>query len=84
MPQGRPQDLPMQGEDGGEAKEKTNKQNLQHLHQQGGQKSRYNIFDQEEKEWKGDSNQGQQASHQGNGGQTHLGAKGDYFNHEEH
>jgi hypothetical protein len=37
------------------------------------------IFDQEEKEWKGDSNQGQQASQQRKGGKTHLGAKGDYF-----
>jgi hypothetical protein len=29
----------------GEAKEKANKQNLQHLHQQGEQKSCYTIFD---------------------------------------
>jgi hypothetical protein len=29
----------MQGEDRGEAKEKANKQNLQHLHQEGGQKT---------------------------------------------
>jgi hypothetical protein len=36
------------------------------------------------KKWKGDSNQGQQASQQRKGGQTHLGAKGDYFNHEKH
>jgi hypothetical protein len=36
------------------------------------------------KEWKGDSNQGQQASHQRKGGQTHLGAKGNYFNYEKH
>jgi hypothetical protein len=35
-----------------------NKQNLQHLHQQDGQKEPYTIFYQEEKEWKGDSNQG--------------------------
>jgi hypothetical protein len=42
------------------------------------------IFDQEEKEWKGDSNQGQQASQQRKGGQTHLGAKGNNFNHEKH
>jgi hypothetical protein len=38
----------MQGEDRGEVKEKVNKQNLQHLHPQGGQKGRYTIFDQEE------------------------------------
>jgi hypothetical protein len=37
---------------------KSNKQNPQHLHQQGGKKGCYTIFDQEEKEWKGDSNQG--------------------------
>jgi FtsZ-binding cell division protein ZapB len=43
------------------------KQNLQHLHQQGGQKSCYTILNQEEKEWKGDSNQGQQASQQKRG-----------------
>src|SRR5690349_8760229 len=40
----------------------------------------YTIFDQEEKEWKGDSNQGQQRK----GGQTHLGAKGNNLNHEKH
>jgi hypothetical protein len=60
------------------------KQNIQHLHKQGGQKGCYTIFDQEEKEWKGDSNQGQQASQQRERGQTHLGAKGNYFNHEKH
>jgi hypothetical protein len=43
----------------------------------------YTIFNQEEKEWKGDSNQGQQASQQRKGGQTHQGAKGDYLNHEK-
>jgi hypothetical protein len=48
MPQGRPQVLPMQGEDREEVKVKVNKENLQHLHQQGGQKGRYTIFDQEE------------------------------------
>jgi hypothetical protein len=74
----------MQGEDWGEAKEKGNKQNLQHLHQQGGQKGGYTIPNQEEKDWKFDSYQGQQASQQGKGGQTHLGAKGDYLNHEKH
>jgi hypothetical protein len=42
------------------------------------------IFDQEEKEWKGDSKQGQQASQQRKGCQTHLGAKGNNFNHEKH
>jgi hypothetical protein len=31
-----------------------------------------------------DSDQGQQASRQRKGGQTHLGAKGNYLNHEEH
>jgi hypothetical protein len=36
------------------------------------------------KKWKGDSNQGQQASQQRKGGQTHLGGKGNYFNHEKH
>jgi hypothetical protein len=49
LSQGRPQVLPMQGEDWGEAKEKANKQSLQHLYQQGGQKGGYTIFDQEEK-----------------------------------
>jgi hypothetical protein len=39
---------------------------------------------QEEKEWKGDSNQGQQASQQRERGQTHLGAKRNNFNHEKH
>jgi hypothetical protein len=33
---------------------------------------------------KGDSNQCQQASQQRKGGQTHLGAKGNNFNHEKH
>jgi hypothetical protein len=71
MPQGRPQVFPMQGDDQGQAKAKAQakaiKQNLQHLHQKGGQKGCYTIFDQEEKEWKGDSNQGQQASQQRKG-----------------
>jgi hypothetical protein len=31
-----------------------------------------------------DSNQGQQASQQRERGQTHLGAKGNNFNHEKH
>jgi hypothetical protein len=88
MPQGRPQVFPMQGDDRGQAKAKAQakavKQNLQHLHQKGGQKSCYTIFDQEEKEWKCDSNQGQQASQQRKGGQTHLGAKGNNFNYEKH
>jgi hypothetical protein len=44
MTQGKPQVLPMQSKDQREAKEKANKQNLQHLHQQGGQKDRYTIF----------------------------------------
>ena len=44
------------------------------------EKGCYTIFDQEEKEWKGDSNQGQQRK----GGQTHLGAKINNFNHEKH
>jgi hypothetical protein len=42
-----------------DAKAKAIKQNLQHLHQQGVQKGCYTIFDQEEKERKSDSNQGQ-------------------------
>jgi hypothetical protein len=67
MSQRRPQVFPMQGEDQGQAKAKANKQNLQDLHQQGGQKGCYTIFDQEEKECKGDSNQGQQASQQRKG-----------------
>jgi hypothetical protein len=36
------------------------------------------------KEWKGDSNEGQQASQQRKRGQIHLGAKGNYLNHEKH
>jgi hypothetical protein len=46
---------------------KSQQQNLQHLHQQGGQNDCYTIFDQEEKEWKGYSNQSQQASQQRKG-----------------
>jgi FtsZ-binding cell division protein ZapB len=48
------------------------------------EKGFYTIFNQEEKEWKGDSNHGQQASQQRKGGQTYLGAKRNYFNHEKH
>jgi hypothetical protein len=48
------------------------------------EKGYYTLFYQEEKEWKGDSNQGQQASQQRKSGQTHLGAKADYLNHEKH
>jgi hypothetical protein len=88
MPQGRPQVFPMQGDDRGQTKAKAQanaiKQSLQHLHQKGWQKGCYTIFDLEEKEWKGDSYQGQQASQQRKGGQTHLGAKGNNFNHEKH
>src|SRR5688572_9205101 len=43
MPQGRPQVFPMQDDDRGQAKAKAQakaiKQNLQHLHQKGGQKT---------------------------------------------
>ena len=69
MPQGRPQVLPMQGEDRvwEKARAQANKQNLQHLHQQDGQEGRYTIFDQEEKEWKGDSNQGNKQANKGKG-----------------
>jgi hypothetical protein len=70
----------MQGEDRGRQEENVNKQDLQHLHQQGGQKGHYTMLDQEKQEWKGDSNQGQQASQQqGKWRQMDLGAKGDYF-----
>jgi hypothetical protein len=47
--------------------QKAIKQNLQHLHQQGGQKGCYTIFDQEEKEWKGDSNQANKQANKGKG-----------------
>jgi hypothetical protein len=56
----------MQGEDRGEAKEKANKQSLQHLYQQGGQKGGYTIFDQEEKNGKViaiKANKGKRAKH---------------------
>jgi hypothetical protein len=60
----------MQGKDQGEAKEKANKQNLQHLHQQGGQKGHYTIFDQEKKNGKviaikanKQANKGKEAKH---------------------
>jgi hypothetical protein len=66
------------------AQAKAKKQNLQQLHRQGGQKVCYTILDQKEKEWKCDSNQGQQASQQRKEGQTNLGAKGNNFNHEKH
>jgi hypothetical protein len=62
LSQGRPQVLPMQGKEWGKAKEKeSNKKHLQHIHQQGGQKGGYTIPNQEEKEWKGNSHQGQQS-----------------------
>jgi hypothetical protein len=47
-------------------------------------KGRYIVFDQKEKEWKGDSNQDQQASQQRERGQTHLCVKGVYLNHEKY
>jgi hypothetical protein len=43
------------------------KQNLQHLHQKGGQNGCYTIFDQEEKEWKVDSNKANQQANKGKG-----------------
>jgi hypothetical protein len=70
----------MQGEDRGEAKEMANKQNIQHLHQQGGQKGFYTLFDQEEKNGKKIAIKANNEK----GGQTHLGGKGDYLNLEEH
>jgi hypothetical protein len=73
----------IQGKDRGRKEEKTNKQDLQHLYQKGGQKGSYTIYDQEE-EWKGDSYKGHQASQQRKRGQTNLGAKGYYLNHEKH
>jgi hypothetical protein len=54
----------MQGKDRRRKEEKSNKQNLQHLHQQGRQKGSYTIFNQEE-EWKGNSHQVRQARQQG-------------------
>jgi hypothetical protein len=59
-------------------KKKTNKQDLQHLYQQGGQEGRYLILNQEKEEWKGHSHQIQQAIQQGKGSQMNLGAKRDY------
>ena len=58
-------------------KQKANKQALQHLHQQGGQKSLHTLSLEEEKEWLGGGHQGEQASQQCD--QTHLGANEDYF-----
>jgi hypothetical protein len=79
----------MQGEDHGEAKEKGNKQNLQHIYQQGGAKGRYTILNEEVDERKGHSNQVQQASQQGKGGQVHekhqkgLGSKREVRNSKD-
>jgi hypothetical protein len=49
-PPSRRLSLPKQSEEWGEAKEKDNKQSLQHLHQQDEQKDSYTIPNQEEKE----------------------------------
>lgn len=75
----------MQGEEWGRSKEEreeTNKQALQHLHQQGGQKGFHTLSLEEEEKWQGGGHQGEQASQQW--GQTLLGAKGDHLQHEEH
>ena len=63
-------------------KKKTNKQALQHLHQQGGQKGLHTILVKEEEKCQGGGHQGEQASQQW--GQTLLGAKGNHFQHEEY
>jgi hypothetical protein len=68
----------------GEIRKKANKQDLQHLYQQGGQEGRYLILNQEKEERKGHSHQIQQAIQQGKGSQMNLGAKRDYFNYEKH
>ena len=50
----------MQGGEWGRSKEereKANKQALQHLHQQGGQKDLHTLSLEEEKEWQGSGNQ---------------------------
>jgi hypothetical protein len=72
----------MHGEDQGR-KEKGNKQGLQHLYQQGGQKGYHTILSQEEKQ-QCDSHQGQQASQQMKKVQTDLDVEGYYFKYEEH
>ena len=59
----------MQGEEWGRRKEereeqKANKQALQHLHQQGGQKGLHTILVKEEEKCQGGGHQGEQASQQ--------------------
>jgi hypothetical protein len=63
LSQGRAQVLPMQAEEQGKAKEQGNKQNLQNLHQQDGQKGCYTLLNKKE-EWKGYRNQSQRANQQ--------------------
>ena len=58
-------------------RKKTNKQALQHLHQQGGQEGLHTILVKEEEKRQGGGHQGKQASQQW--GQTLLGAKGDPY-----
>ena len=46
------------------------------------EKGLHTLSLEEEEKWQGGGHQGEQASQQW--GQTHLGAKGDHFQHEEH
>jgi hypothetical protein len=61
----------MQGKDQGEAKENANKQSLEHLYQQGGQKGGYTILDQEKKNGKVIANK----ANKGNGAKRILASK---------
>ena len=75
----------MQGEELGRSKEereKANKQVLQHLHQQGGQKASTSYLLTKKKN---DKVVAIKVNKQANNGvKRFLGAKGNYFQHEEH
>ena len=70
------------GEELKRKRKKGNKQALQHLHQQGGQKGLHTLSLEEEEKLQGGGHQGEQASQQW--GQTFLGAKENHFKYEEH
>ena len=80
-----PQVLWVQGEEWGRSKEerekqKANKQALQYLHQQGDKKASTPYLLKK----KNDKVVAIKVNKQANNGAKHIGARGDYFQHEEH
>jgi hypothetical protein len=74
----------MQGEDWGEAKEKGNKQNLHTYINKVDKKAATPYLMKNKKNGNMIAIKANKQANKGKGGPTHVGAKGDYLNHEKH